>query len=177
MSEGAGSRTKCPICAIASPDPIGLLCRRCAAALASKPRSAPGIIRSRVAGEQAAAWVIDAWGQLHPVGASCRIGRDQEVNDLAIADLRVSGEHADLRRQGGRWWLRDRGSANGTGVGDEPRVRKAEVEHRARLWLGGVAVYLWAIPRHRPSTFRHRTCARWCRMLPRSALPARTAAR
>ncbi len=146
MSEGAGPRTECPICAIVSPEPIGLLCRRCAAALAGKPRCAPGIVRSHVAATDAAAWVIDAWGQLHPIGASCRIGRDQKLNDLTIADLRVSGEHADLRRQGSQWWLRDRGSANGSGVGNEPRVRKARVEHRARLWLGGVAVYLWAQP-------------------------------
>ncbi|HLU67663.1 MAG TPA: FHA domain-containing protein [Kofleriaceae bacterium] len=134
------------ICSITSTDLIGVLCGRCSALIAGSRRRAPGIVSSRVDEAAAAAWLIDAWGQLHPLAERSRIGRDALANELVIADLAVSGEHAELRREGDRWTLVDRGSANGSGIGRSPRVRQAEPEHRAHLWFGGVAFYFWADP-------------------------------
>lgn len=39
-------------------------------------------------------------------------------NHIRLADTSVSREHAVLLYEGGRWWIEDRGSANGTFVND-----------------------------------------------------------
>ncbi len=43
-----------------------------------------------------------------------QIGSAREACDLVLTDLDISAEHCCLRRRNGRWWLLDRGSANGT---------------------------------------------------------------
>lgn len=135
----------CSICATSADAATGVLCTSCAAEIAGPERRAPGIVTSLHSPDAAAAWLIDAWGQLHPMPARCRIGRDRDLNDIVIADLLVSAEHAQLSLDNDRWVVRDRGSANGSGVGgDGLRVREAEVAHRARLWFGGVEFYFWA---------------------------------
>ncbi|HVK84922.1 MAG TPA: FHA domain-containing protein [Kofleriaceae bacterium] len=137
-------RPCCAICSATTPDTIGLLCPACARLIARGGRHAPGIVTSRTPADAAEGWVIDAWGQLHPIGARCAIGRDPQSNDLVIADLGVSGTHAELRRDRDRWVMRDLGSGNGTGLGDQPRARVVEPGHRDRVWFGGIAFYLWA---------------------------------
>lgn len=136
----------CAICGALARDTTGVLCSACARLIARGRRNAPGIVRSKTRPADAEAWLIDAWGQLHPIAARCAIGRDPEVNDVVITDLGVSGEHAVLSHERRRWQLRDLGSANGTGVGDQPRTRVAEPSHRDRMWFGGIAFYLWADP-------------------------------
>jgi hypothetical protein len=124
---------------------MGVLCRGCAQQLVIGDRRAPGIVAVRP-GVTAAAWLIDAWGQLYPVGAPCRIGRDRERCDFTIADLSVSAEHAELRRERDGWRVRDRGSSNGTGVGARARAKDSVVQHRERIRFGSVGFLFWARP-------------------------------
>lgn len=134
----------CSICDTSTLEPVGALCVTCAAAIAGPAPRAPGIITSKRGADDAAAWLIDAWGQLHPVGPACRVGRDRDANELLIADLVISAEHAELRCERGRWLVRDRGSANGSGIQQGPRVREAQLLHRGRVWFGSVEFYFWA---------------------------------
>ena len=135
----------CVLCASTS-ERVGVLCGRCANDISEDGKRAPGIITSSVPKPIAQAWLIDEWGQPHAVGARCAIGRDRDRNDISIADLAISGEHAELRHEGGRWWLRDRGSANGTRLDHGPRLRDGELPHRARLWLGAIGFHFWSRP-------------------------------
>jgi hypothetical protein len=134
----------CVICDQRHPVPGVALCDACAGALTGDVRRAPGIVSSRVHPGQARAWLIDAWGQPHAVGERCRIGRDAARSDLVVAELLVSNEHAELWRDRGEWVARDRGSANGTCVGNGGRVREGALPHRAMLWVGPVGFYFWA---------------------------------
>lgn len=136
-----------PPCAICSRTPtelVGVLCTRCSRQLSGPTRRAPGIVTSRIASEGADAWLVDAWGQLHAINKRCTLGRERDANDLAIADLAVSAQHAELRHEGGRWTIRDRGSVNGIGLGGQPRARTVTAAHRDHVWFGAIAFYLWA---------------------------------
>ena len=67
-----------------------------------------------------------------------RIGRALE-NDVVIADSRVSRFHAEIRRDAGRYVVRDLGSTNGTPVAEEP-VDESELREGDTLSLGGYAL-------------------------------------
>src|SRR5262245_23603986 len=63
-----------------------------------------------------------------PAGALAYIGR-QETNDVCLPSLRVSKRHAQVERRGGRVYVTDLGSTNGTlvnGARIEP-YREVEV--------------------------------------------------
>jgi DNA-binding NtrC family response regulator len=60
-------------------------------------------------------------------------------NDLVLEDPYVSGYHARIYEQGGRWMLLDLGSRNGTAV-NGVRVREAELPASATLTLGRAAL-------------------------------------
>ena len=68
------------------------------------------------------------------MGESCTIGRDPRA-DVVLADQRVSGRHAVIRSEQGRWILEDSGSRNGTFLGDQ-RVGHVELEGDCVLRLG-----------------------------------------
>jgi hypothetical protein len=55
----------------------------------------------------------DLAGKLYPLAAISSIGREQG-NTVTIPDPRISGRHARIEWQGGRWWVEDLSSANGT---------------------------------------------------------------
>lgn len=65
---------------------------------------------------------------------SFTIGRAPE-NDLVVTDASVSQRHAALTLEGGRWWLRDLGSTNGTVVGGR-RIERVAVGSGLRVRLG-----------------------------------------
>lgn len=132
----------CVICEVRGATRVGVLCERCAASLDAGDR-APGIVSSNAPPGDAAAWLIDAWGQLHPISARCTIGRDRATNELVLADLTISAEHAELRREQTRWHLRDRGSANGSGIDRERRTRSTTVKHGQRVWFGVLSFFMW----------------------------------
>jgi hypothetical protein len=72
-------------------------------------------------------------------GAHLIVGRAPGCECLLADDL-VSRRHAALSRDGGRWFLRDLGSTNGTRVNGVRVIEDVEVRPGDRLSLGG-AVY------------------------------------
>ena len=71
------------------------------------------------------------------------IGRAPGCDCLLPEDC-VSRRHAELRRDGGRWFLRDLGSSNGTRVNGMRVIEATEVRPGDRLSLGGAAYRLRA---------------------------------
>lgn len=70
-------------------------------------------------------------GSAHPL----RIGRDP-ANGLRLTHETVSRIHAELRRQGGVWVLRDLGSANGTTVNGRRVLGAAVVREGDQIGFG-----------------------------------------
>lgn len=62
------------------------------------------------------------------------IGRHRE-NDLELRDTCVSRNHAEVRFDGERWWVKDLGSANGTYL-DGLRIENVPLSEKAELELG-----------------------------------------
>ncbi|MFI6930958.1 FHA domain-containing protein [Streptomyces sp. NPDC050287] len=78
-------------------------------------------------------------GEGHPL----RIGRDP-ANGLRLAHETVSRVHAELRRQGGMWVLRDLGSTNGTTVNGRRVIGAAVVREGDQVGFGRMAFRLAA---------------------------------
>ena len=86
-------------------------------------------------------------GRTHAIeGAKAVLGRSKD-SDIQVEDANVSRRHAELRREGGSWWLVDLGSTNGTELNGK-RVQRSKLDrrrhdhprrHRARLRKGGRA--------------------------------------
>jgi ABC transport system ATP-binding/permease protein len=68
------------------------------------------------------------------------IGRD-ERNDVVIADLLASRQHAELVRHGERWLLSDLNSANGTFVNGQ-RIRRQEIGPDDVVGIGHALLHL-----------------------------------
>jgi hypothetical protein len=100
----------CPRCG--GPAAVGVLCRRCAAALPTPEALIPDHLVSRIERQAAAGWLIDGFGFAHALGgARTLIGRRPQA-DLVVLDASVSRDHAELHRGGEGWQLRDLGSRN-----------------------------------------------------------------
>jgi hypothetical protein len=67
--------------------------------------------------------------------ALVRLGRALE-NDVVLADDRVSRFHAEIRREGARYFIRDLGSTNGTHVANE-EIDQRELHNGDSISLGG----------------------------------------
>ncbi|MFH8801385.1 FHA domain-containing protein [Streptomyces sp. NPDC017936] len=78
-------------------------------------------------------------GTDHPL----RIGRDP-ANGLRLTHESVSRVHAELRRQGGTWVLRDLGSTNGTTVNGRRVIGAAVVREGDQVAFGRMAFRLSA---------------------------------
>ncbi|MEU6067886.1 MULTISPECIES: DUF1707 and FHA domain-containing protein [Streptomyces] len=76
-------------------------------------------------------------GNGHPL----RIGRDP-ANGLRLNHETVSRVHAELRRQGGMWVLRDLGSTNGTTVNGRRVIGAAVVRDGDQVGFGRMAFRL-----------------------------------
>jgi pSer/pThr/pTyr-binding forkhead associated (FHA) protein len=70
-------------------------------------------------------------------GGSATIGRSSEC-DCMVTHPSVSRRHAELRREGEGWLLRDLGSRNGTRVNGMRVTEEVEVRLGDQLSLGGV---------------------------------------
>ena len=92
---------------------VGALCRACSQQ-ASKPAD---LIREHVWSnvDEAEAWLVDGFGAPHRLGAVTVIGRDTDHEMVVLADS-VSREHAELKKSGTTWTIRDLGSRNSTYV-------------------------------------------------------------
>ncbi len=91
-------------------------------------------------------------GNGHPL----RIGRDP-ANGLRLTHETVSRVHAELRRQGGMWVLRDLGSTNGTTVNGRRVIGAAVVREGDQIGFGRMAFRL--AKQLSPDTVRRRTTA------------------
>jgi hypothetical protein len=69
------------------------------------------------------------------VRPSVTIGRALE-NDVVIPDARVSRFHAEIKREGDRFVVRDLGSTNGTSIAERP-VDRRELRNGETISLGG----------------------------------------
>ncbi|MFJ9539978.1 FHA domain-containing protein [Streptomyces sp. NPDC101225] len=76
-------------------------------------------------------------GNGHPL----RIGRDP-ANGLRLTHETVSRVHAELRRQGGMWVLRDLGSTNGTTVNGRRVIGAAVVREGDQVGFGRMSFRL-----------------------------------
>jgi FHA domain/Domain of unknown function (DUF1707) len=78
--------------------------------------------------------------------APVALGRSRTC-DCVLADPSVSRRHAELRREGGRWLLRDLGSRNGTRVNGARLLDEAEVGPGDRVSFGDARFRLGEPPR------------------------------
>lgn len=67
-------------------------------------------------------------------GALITIGRHR-ANDIPLGDSTVSGQHAEIRVDGGRFVIADVGSFNGTYVNRNP-VDSIELADGDEVWIG-----------------------------------------
>jgi len=76
-------------------------------------------------------------GQVFNIEAEqIQMGR-QMSNDVRVDDSTVSHKHCLLFREGGKYWLRDLGSTNGTRVNNHP-IKESELHNRDIITLGQV---------------------------------------
>lgn len=120
-----------------------MLCEACAGALAVGRGLLPGHISIERSGASVVtSWLVDGFGVPHPLtGSRIVIGRDDQ-HDVAIHHTSVSRDHAELRRDGDGWQVRDLGSKNGTYVDELRLAGRARLANRGTLRLGGVGFYL-----------------------------------
>jgi hypothetical protein len=83
------------------------------------------------------------------LAAPVTIGRSRDC-DCVLAEASVSRRHAELRRDGGRWLLRDLGSRNGTRVNGLRVLEEIEIRPGDRVSFGG-APYRFTGPAPAPA--------------------------
>jgi hypothetical protein len=83
---------------------------------------------------------ILSWdGERHEVAKSrVVIGRSKDA-DVQVPDPNVSRRHAELRQEGGTYWLVDLDSTNGIEVRGK-RVRRLKLEDRTRFTIGSTEI-------------------------------------
>ncbi len=85
----------------------------------------------------------DVVGRHWPLLPLTTIGRTPK-NTVSIDDPYLSGEHAEIVRESGAWWVRDKGSTNGTllngvAVGGRTAIRAGDI-----VQFGGIRLQLLA---------------------------------
>jgi len=76
-----------------------------------------------------------------PIEGEATIGRDSD-NQIVVDDTTVSGRHAAIEFRGGRWWLEDLGSTNGTWVNQRRVTDALPVESGDVIQVGRVSLRL-----------------------------------
>jgi hypothetical protein len=122
---------------------IGSLCRTCAQDVSPCEGLIPDHLRSNVDTTEAAAWVVDGFGQAHAIGAKSTIGRNHE-GEVVILASSVSREHAELVKKDAGWHIRDLGSRNGTFVDGTRAQGRVNLPERTLLKIGDVALWFLA---------------------------------
>ena len=128
---------------------VGLLCRKCAFEVPPCEGLIPDHIRSTVVPTDAAAWVVDGFGAAHAVASKTMLGRSHD-GELVVLASSVSREHAEIRRNGAGWSVRDLGSRNGTFLDGARCQGRVALPHRAQLKFGDVAMWFLAEVVHEP---------------------------
>ena len=101
-----------------------------------KPASVPTeAVSAEELGMEPEAAALEVDGERHELDKQrVVIGRSREC-DIQIADPNVSRRHAELRREGGAFWLVDLGSTNGVDVNGRRQAR-AKLSDGDRLTIG-----------------------------------------
>ena len=128
---------------------LGGLCPAHAEAIATcEDVTAEQVMGGTVA--EAAACLIDQWGNVHPLPERALVGRLQNECVVTILHHSVSAIHAQIEQVAGRakgeegsWRVVDRGSLNGTFVNDES-ARVSPLADGARVRFGNVSFYFSA---------------------------------
>ena len=136
------------LCCGATAD-VGSLCKACAQDVAPCEGLIPDHIRSTVDTTEAAAWVVDGFGNPHAIAAKTGIGRSHE-GELVVLAGSVSREHAELIKKDAGWYIRDLGSRNGTFVDGARAQGRNPLAARSVLKIGDVAMWFLAEVVHEP---------------------------
>ncbi len=89
-------------------------------------------------------------GSTYPLGRDVFTMGRKGNNTLPLDDERVSGNHAQISREGSLWVLTDLGSTNGTIVAGR-RVRREILEHGAAFTVGSCTFQFVDVEQHRPA--------------------------
>lgn len=114
-AEAPGKTARAPGATVAAP-----------AAAAPEAAAAPGMLRL-------------ADGRLEEIGDALAIGRRPD-NRLVLADDQVSGNHAEIKRQGAAFVIADLGSTNGTFVNESVVAAPRDLHHGDVIRLGRTEV-------------------------------------
>jgi hypothetical protein len=123
------------------PAEVGVLCEECRDDLDSPIKISQEQILARVETPTKGA-LIDLWGRPHSLDAHSRIGRQVDVNGIAVLEPSVSRQHAELTFTNGAWTLKDLGSANGTFLEDKLVEGVTTVQTGDRIRFGHIGFYL-----------------------------------
>lgn len=80
-------------------------------------------------------------GESLALGAITTLGRSRNCT-IVLDDTFVSSEHAMVAYRGGRWWLADRGSTNGTLLNGRPIQGEVGVQASDVIGIGDVQLRL-----------------------------------
>ena len=130
---------------------VGSLCRACAQDVAPCEGLIPDHLRSNVDTTEAAAWVVDGFGNAHAIAAKTTVGRNHE-GELVVLASSVSREHAELVKKDAGWHIRDLGSRNGTFVDGARAQGRTPLAARSAIKIGDVAMWFLAEVVHEPTT-------------------------
>ena len=82
-------------------------------------------------------------GKSWPLLPLTTIGRTPN-NTVSIDDPYLSGEHAEIARESGAWWVRDKGSTNGTRLNGVPVGGPTAIRAGDIVQFGGIRLQLVA---------------------------------
>jgi hypothetical protein len=139
---------ECLVCE--EPSEVGSLCRACAHKVAPPDWLIPEYIIDQVESVDADAWLVDGFGQTHPVTAGTAIGRHEE-SQLRVLAKSVSREHAELSRKDNQWLIKDV-SSNGTFVGGTRIQGRANLADKSIVRLGDVPMWFLSAVITKPRT-------------------------
>ncbi|MEJ7604647.1 MAG: FHA domain-containing protein [Kofleriaceae bacterium] len=129
---------------------MGALCRSCALQVAPCEGLIGDHVRATIPATDAEAWFVDGFGAAHAIAERTVIGRNHE-NQLTVLAASVSREHAELRKTGDVWHVRDLGSRNGTFVDGVRCQGRVQLPARAILKIGDVALWFLSEVVHEPA--------------------------
>ena len=105
----------------------------------------PPVTGRRVYGQLARVENVDGQymktGIQHELLPLTSLGRSP-TNSIVVEDTFASGDHALIAMRGGRWWLEDRGSRNGTLLNDIPVNGPMILTHGDIIGIGAVKLRL-----------------------------------
>lgn len=133
-----GTPVKCPVCGTENA-PTEKYCGDCGFLLSSTPAEA---VESVVEAEQAK--LIETAGQREHYLRSGENSVGREGTDVLLGDPTVSRRHALVILDGGKCWVQDLGSTNGTSVNGKPLPAndKAELSNGSEVKFGSAVVTL-----------------------------------